>query len=116
MQIQVNTDDNITGDEPLSSYVEGEVSRAIGRFEDRITRVEVHLGDENAGKSGAHDKRCLIEVRPARRDPIAVTEYAATVRAAVTGATKKLRKLLDSSLGRDADHKGGETIRQFAPD
>ncbi|MGE0659348.1 MAG: HPF/RaiA family ribosome-associated protein [Reyranellaceae bacterium] len=116
MQIQVNTDDNIRGDESLSEFVEAEVTKAIGRFSRRITRIEVHLGDENAAKHGAQDKRCLIEVRPAGRDPIAVTEHADTVRVALAGAIRKLRNILDSSLGRETDHKGAPSIRQFAPD
>ncbi len=116
MQIQVNTDDNIRGDESLAAFVESELGKVLDRYSRRITRVEVHLGDENAAKHGANDKRCLIEVRPAGRDPIAVTEHAETVRVALTGAIRKLRTILDSSLGREADHKGAATIRQFAPD
>ena len=33
------------------------------RFSAHITRVEVHLGDENAGKRGSDDKRCMMEAR-----------------------------------------------------
>ena len=65
MQIQVNTGDNVEGREELIARVEAGVAAALSRFDDRLTRVEVHLGDENAGKSGAADKRCMIEARPA---------------------------------------------------
>lgn len=115
MQIQVNTDDHIQGREALAERVSGEVARFVGRFSERITRIEVHLGDENAAKSGADDKRCLIEARLAGRQPIAVTHHAATLKAALNGAGKKLRDALDSVLGREHDHKGGATIREMPP-
>ena len=52
MQIQVHTDTNIEGGDRLLGYVETEINAALSRFSDRLTRVEVHLGDENANKSG----------------------------------------------------------------
>jgi hypothetical protein len=51
MQIQVNTDNNITGREDVVRLVHSSVEGAIGRFADRITRVEAHLSDTNSHKS-----------------------------------------------------------------
>jgi hypothetical protein len=73
--------------------------------------VEVHPGDENAEKSGGADKRCLIEVRLANRQPWAVSDRAATIDQAFNGAAKKLTRFLESTLGRLAEHKGGASIR-----
>ena len=70
MQIQVNTDDNIEGRENLVRHIETEVGRILSRFGDQVTRVEIHLSDENAGKPGNADKRCLMEARPAGRPPV----------------------------------------------
>mgnify|MGYP006172692853 CR=1 FL=1 len=55
------------------------VDDALARVSSRLTRVEVHLADENAGKGGADDKRCMIEARPAGQSPVAVTNHAATL-------------------------------------
>lgn len=64
MQIQTNTDRNISRHEALAQNVEEILERLLGRFSDQITRVEAHLSDENgATKSGVADKRCLLEVR-----------------------------------------------------
>jgi hypothetical protein len=101
----VNTDDNIEGSEELIGRVETEVAATLSRFSDRVTRVEVHLGDENAGKSGASDKRCMMEARPSGQQPVAVTHHAATLEEAYDGAAEKLGNLLESKFGRLHDHK-----------
>jgi len=50
MQVQINTDHNIEGREALAAYVSGVVEAALSRISDHITRVEVHLSDENSDK------------------------------------------------------------------
>jgi hypothetical protein len=52
-----------------------------------------------------------MEARPAGRQPIAVSHEGATLEEAYSGATKKLRSLLESTLGRASDHKGVASIR-----
>lgn len=51
MQIQVNTDDNVEGRKELTGRIEAEAGATLARFSDQVTRVEVHLGDENAARS-----------------------------------------------------------------
>ncbi|MBI4166570.1 MAG: HPF/RaiA family ribosome-associated protein [Acidobacteria bacterium] len=101
MQIQVNSDSSIGVDSDLSRLVESTVNHALKRFEGRITRVEVHLSDANSDKFGTQDKRCLMEARPAGRDPVAVDDQAHTLEEAVRGAAQKLKRLLDSLFGRE---------------
>ncbi len=101
MIVQINTDRNITGNDALAQQVEAQVRDTLDRFSERISRVEVHLSDENSdNKSGAQDKRCLMEVRLAGRQPIAVSHQAPTVDLAVDGAAEKMKRSLDSVLGR----------------
>ena len=73
--------------------------------------MEIHLSDENAGRSGSADKRCLMEARPAGRPPIGDSHVGATLEEAYSGAAKKLRNSLESALGRASDRKGGASIR-----
>jgi len=80
------------------------VEEALSRFSDQITRVEVHLSDENSHKSGQNDKRCLMEARLEGRRPTAVTHQAATLGQAVDGAADKLQKVIESTLGRLRDY------------
>jgi len=105
MQIQVNTDKNIDGHEALVAQVEATVTQSLSHFSGHITRVEVHLSDENGDKHGQHDKRCMLEVRLEGRQPAAVTCEAATVEQAVAGAADKLKSSLESTLGRLHDHR-----------
>ena len=105
MQIQVNTDSNIKGREALAAHITEEVSHVLGRFADYITRVEVHLSDENAEKSGSAGKRCVMEARPSGHQPVAVTHHGATLQEAYVGAAHKLQSLLASTIGRLEDRK-----------
>lgn len=100
MKIQLNTDHNIQSDESLVRHTEKAVESALGRYGDRITRVEVHVRDDNAGKTGGDDKSCLIEARLEGLQPISASDQASQVAAAVTGAAKKLQRVLDTTLGK----------------
>lgn len=111
MKVQVNTDKNIEGREATAAGVEAVVSATLAQFSEHLTRVEVHISDENAGKAGQRDKRCSMEARPAHQKPVAVTHEAATVNEACIGAAKKLRSLLESHLGRLHDVTGAASIR-----
>ena len=111
MQVQVNTDDHIHGGESLAQWITDESRSRLNRFQDHITRLEVFLTDLDAGKSGANDKRCRIEARPAGRQPITVTADADKVADAFTGAADKLVRAIDHDLGRAKDRHGRDTIR-----
>ncbi len=101
MHIRVNTDRNIEGSDRLASDMEAIVRDAIARFADRITRVEMHLSDENSrDKEGTADKRCLLEARLAGLRPVVVSHVADSVEQAVDGAAEKLARSLDHTLGR----------------
>lgn len=100
MKIQVNTDHNIHGHEAFIEQVEATVEATLGHLSEHITRVEVHLTDENAKKGGGADKRCMMEARLEKHQPVAVTEEAASLDEAVDGAAHKLKRLLDHTLGR----------------
>jgi hypothetical protein len=105
VQVQINTDHNIQNDEALAAWIKGVVESALAHSSDHITRVEVHLSDENARKSGQHDKRCMMEARLEGRSPVAVTDHAATLDRAVNGAAGKLGRMIESAVGRAAEFK-----------
>jgi ribosome-associated translation inhibitor RaiA len=101
MLIQINTDSNIEGDDALAQQVESVVKNALDRRSGQITRVAIHLSDENSDKKfGTEDKRCLLEARLVGLQPISVSHQAATLDQAVDGAVEKLERSLDSTLGR----------------
>jgi ribosome-associated translation inhibitor RaiA len=100
MQVQINTDHNIEGSAALTARVRGVVESALSRVCNHITRVEVHLTDEDGDKSGKSDMRCVMEARLEGRQPVAVIDQAGTLEQAVDGAADKLARLIGSTLGR----------------
>ena len=104
MQIQIHTDSNIEGRAELATEFRIVVEDALSRFRDHIIRVEVHLSDENRNKGGRDDKHCVMDAHLKGRPSIVITDRAATVDQAVDGAASKLKKAIESSLGRLRDH------------
>jgi len=107
MTIQFNTDNNIRGSEELRVPLIALISKKLSRFGHQITRVEVHMSDEDGDKDGLNDKRCMIEARLEGMQPIAVTYHANTHEQAVEGAIDKLKASLDKTLGRTRNNWQG---------
>lgn len=98
MQIQINTDKNVDGNERAINFYTSELERELNRFDDKITRIEVHFGDENGDKFGKNDKRCLLEVRLQKKQPIAVTDHDESPEKAFYNAVEKLKKVLNTTF------------------
>lgn len=105
MQIQVNTDNVIHGDERVIEIVEAAIQADLGHMSERLTRVEVHLKDQSAEKHGPAHFRCTIEARPRGLDPMAAHFDGADIPAAVKGAAKKLRGRLSSEFEKLDPHR-----------
>ena len=105
MQININTDSTIEHHAGLDEHVQGVVESAVHRFREHITRVEVHLSDNNSQKSADGDNRCLMEARFTGLQPIAVSDHSSSLHQAIAGAAEKLKRAIDSALGRMHDHK-----------
>jgi len=100
MTIQFNTDNNVTGKESHTAPLIAMISEELERYSNRITRIEAHLGDENADKDTDNDKRCMLEARLEGLKPIAVTNHANTHQLAVEGAIEKLKTVLDKTFAK----------------
>jgi len=100
MQIQVNSDNHIQGNIRLEQWVRSTVESTLERYDDSLTRIEVHLRDENGDKPGPHDKRCQMEARPKGHQPISVTHKAASLEQAIEGAAQKLNNALEHLYGK----------------
>jgi len=99
MQIQVNHDNRVRLVEETADRLSKTVEDSLAKFAERITRVEMHLGDVNGGKGG-EDKRCMLEARVANMQPIAVTHQAETLQMAIDGALEKLDHALSHAIGK----------------
>lgn len=103
MKIIVNTDRNISGHEAMREKIRGQVESALSRIGESITRVEVHLSDENGKKKGLNDIRCMLEARLENHPPLAVTNQSDSLEQSVDGASEKMLRLVESTLGRMRD-------------
>lgn len=105
MQIHVRTDHTIVGNEELTNEATATIQSGLGRFEQHLTRVEAHLTDENGPKTGGDDIKCVLEARPAGRQPVAVTHHAPSTGLAVRGATDKMKHALSTTFDKLSDHR-----------
>lgn len=104
MQVQINTDKTIDSSDRLQTYYTAEIETALARFDDKITRIEVHFGDENGEKFDPKDKRCLIEARVANMQPVAVTNFSDTTEKAFHGALDKLKVVLKTTFEKQREY------------
>ncbi len=100
MKILLNTDSHVQNDPSLVRHAEETVTAALQHHAERITRVEVHVRDLNADRNGGQDKRCVIEARMNNQPPLTASDDADTVANAVTGAAKKLQRVIDTVVGK----------------
>lgn len=106
MQFLFNSDNQIDGDTSMAERVERIVRRRLSRVEERLTRVEVHVSDVDGPRSGANDKRAVVELRPAGLDPISGSDEAGNIEAAVSSATDKALAVFDRQIGKMTTRKG----------
>lgn len=105
MKIQFNTDKNIQGKESLEAFVAERINHGLKQFDEKITRIEVHLSDENAHKSeNKEDIQCKLEARLEGLQPITVTAKDHTKEKAVSDAISKMKAVLSTAMGKLKDH------------
>lgn len=101
MLVQFNTDIHVDGSAEVEAEIVERVTGILDRFEKHLTRLEIHLTDENSGaKGGDTDIRCTLEARITSMDPTVVTHDDATPGQAADGAARKMRRALDTALGK----------------
>ncbi len=104
MKIQINTDKNLSVNEEYGNQLEALLTEKLSRFDEHLTRLEIHLSDENGNKEALEDKKCLLEARMKGKQPIAVSALGNTYDQAVNGAIDKVKASLDTIIGRLQNH------------
>lgn len=105
MQVQFNSDSSVMGTQNVAERIEAQVRDRLSRFEDRLTRLVVHVRDENGRKGGDDDKACTIEARPRSGRAIGVTAHASDVDTAARQAANTLAQRLERHFGKGEKHK-----------
>lgn len=115
MKVIINTDNNIELSEQAGESLSERVHELLAHFDSSVTRVEVHLSDESAGRSTGDDIRCVVEARPEGLKPETVTHNGPTSENALNGALHKMVAVLTTTLGRRNDHKGNSSMGGVEP-
>jgi ribosome-associated translation inhibitor RaiA len=110
MEINVNTDNTIDRHQGLDERVREAVEASIGRFGEHVRRVDVHLSNQNGQKHADGDNYCMMEARVSGYEPVVVHAHAENLHLSISGAAGKLKRALDSALGRLNDKKMRETV------
>lgn len=103
MQIQINSDKNIELTKDAKDDLKLKVEKKLARFDNLITRVEVHLSDENSDKSGLNDKKCLIEARLLNRQPIIVTDHSENTGKSFVACLNKIQRKINAIVEKMRD-------------
>ena len=98
MLVQINTDRNIEGSTEMIEHFTALLKERLGRFEENITRLEVHLSDENAARDAGDDKKCVLEVRLKGKDPVVISTLESTIHKSVKSAADKMFLTLEKQL------------------
>jgi ribosome-associated translation inhibitor RaiA len=106
IQIQVSSGNAVAVNDSFNGEVSAKLERALGRFADRITRVEVHFNDTNSAKGGPADKHCALEARLKGLEPVVVTHDAPSLELALSGAIDRAVRVLDRTVDRHRHIKG----------
>jgi hypothetical protein len=104
MNIQINTDKNLTIHADYQNQITEQLTTALARFENHISSVQVHLTDENGSKDGLNDKKCVLEARVDGRPPLIGSNLGETYDLALAGAIAKLKNALTTIDGKMKAH------------
>ena len=104
MLIQFNTDKTIKGGEKDQNSCNAKILKELSNYQSHITRIDVHLSDQNGKKAGSDDILCLLEATLEAGQPLVVSDQANTVEIAMSGAIDKLKGSLETRLGRMQEH------------
>jgi ribosome-associated translation inhibitor RaiA len=105
MQVLLHSDPNTDGGHLMAEHLTSVVKDALGRFGERVTRVEAHLSDANGqAKTGTNAIHCTLEARLVGHDNIVVKEHADSAHQAIDGAVRKLKRAVDTEIAKHDDH------------
>ena len=99
MQVLLQSDPSTDGSQAMTKHLDTVVKDALGRFGDRVTRVEGHLSAAEGHAKTAEDKvHCTLEAHLAGSDSIVVKHQAGSAHQAIDGALRKLRRVVEAQI------------------
>jgi ribosome-associated translation inhibitor RaiA len=100
MHILLHANPNTDGSQLMAAHLETVVRDAMGRFGERVTRIEAHLSDADSSvKSGGDDIHCTLEARLGL-EPLVVKAHAGSAHQAIDSAVRKLKRAVGSEIAK----------------
>ena len=96
MIIQFDTAHKLHADEAFKAPLIVILKDKLDEFDHQVSRLEVHLTDENGNKDGPNDKRCLLEAHLPGMLHVVVTDHSHSYEQAVDRASDKMVASLHS--------------------
>lgn len=108
MQILLQTDSNTNNSQAMSDHVKIVVNEAIGRFGERVTRVEAHLSNAHSQVKSTteQDIHCTLEAHLVGLEAVVVKAFASNAHQAIETATKKLQRAIERQIEKHSAHAG----------
>ena len=101
MQILLHSGPHSDGSRPMAEHLETVVKDAMGRFGERVTRIEAHLSDVNGSvKSGGDDIHCTLEARLVGLETIVAKGHAGSAHQAIESAVRKLQRAVGAEIAK----------------
>jgi hypothetical protein len=101
MQVLLQADKSIESGHPMAEHLQTVVNDALGRFGERVTRVDAHLSDvDGRARLGANSIQCMLEARLTDLDPVVVTEHGPNAHQAIEGGVRKLKRAIGAAIGK----------------
>lgn len=104
MEVRVTTNHNIEGSEALNKYIGSEIKEKLGRFDEYLTKIEVHLADETSQKKTPDDKRCILQANVKGRPSIVATNHGNSIDEALGKSLSTLKDSLDAYVTQLRNH------------
>jgi hypothetical protein len=101
MQTLLHTDPHTDGSRQMAEHLDTVVQKALGRFGERVMRVEAHLSDANGpGRSGDDGIHCMLDARLVGLDAVVVKAHAGNAHQALEGAVRKLKRAVGAAIAK----------------
>ncbi len=97
MDLQINPGDGVPLSDALRDHVRAKLEPVERKHGERLTRIEAHFKDDNAGKGG-RDVHCLLEAHPRGLEPVIAEALAEDAYTAAHQAAGKLDRALASHI------------------
>lgn len=115
MQVLLHADHHTDGSQLMSEHLTAAASGALGRYGNRVTRVEAHLSDaDGTSRAGPCDVHCTLQASVVGAEAVIVKEQARSAHQAIEGALRKLKRAVGAAVARQDPRRPSRQLAEPA--